>query len=65
VLRRGRRVENRQTGVAVELPGTRIAMIEATGSVGSNYLDELSACRVVEGAIPGESLSDLIVEQVR
>lgn len=65
VLRRGKAVENPQTGALIDLPGELVAEIEVTRSIGDNYLEEVSMCRVLTGSLSGAPSAELIVQEKR
>jgi curli biogenesis system outer membrane secretion channel CsgG len=64
VLRRGRQVENPQTGVPVELPGTQVAVLEVVETFGDAPESEGARCSVVSGEVPTEDLTELVVREV-
>ena len=64
VLRRGRMVDNPQTGRPIELPREQVATIQVKALFGSNAMQEGARCAVVSGAVPPGDLSQYIVEEV-
>jgi curli biogenesis system outer membrane secretion channel CsgG len=63
VVRRGKQVQNPQTGMLVELPGERLGTIRVVGLLGKTVNDELALCVVESGIVPRENLDDLIVQE--
>jgi curli biogenesis system outer membrane secretion channel CsgG len=65
LIQRGRRVENPQTGIAMELPGEKIATLQVQSCFGNTPETEGSTCALVSGANPTEELSQYVVEEER
>ncbi|MGJ3233249.1 MAG: CsgG/HfaB family protein [Oceanicaulis sp.] len=66
VMRRGRTVTSRQTGLPITLPGEQVAEIEVVSFFGNTDLDEGSVARIVSGEVPaGEDLYDFDVVEIR
>lgn len=64
VYERGRTVKNPQTGIDVELPGRRLAVLEVAELFGEDPLEEVSICRAAEGELPAEvALESLVVKE--
>lgn len=65
VIRRGKQVENPQTGLLVELPGQRIAEVEVLSCLGTTYLNEMAQCKIVSGSLEAAPIAELVVEEIR
>lgn len=64
VYERGKTVKNPQTGIDVELPGRKLAVLEVTELFGEDPLEEVSSCRVAEGELPADvPLASLVVKE--
>lgn len=63
VYKKGKLVKNPQTGMFVELPGTKIAVIKVISQFGSSYTNEGSVCKIINGSLEGEKLNDLYVQK--
>ena len=63
VMTAGKKVQSKQTGFTVTLPGTEIARVEVLSTFGDSENNEGSVVRVVSGSLDGYSLDKLeIVE---
>ena len=63
VMTAGKKVQSKQTGFTVTLPGTEIARVEVLSTFGDSENNEGSVVRVVSGSLDGHSLDKLeIVE---
>lgn len=58
----GKKIKNRQTGMDVELPASKLAEIEVTNLAGSGK-NEISMCRLVSGDISDQPLDKLYVAE--
>lgn len=65
VYLRGKRVNNPQTGMTIELPGQLIANIRVDLLTGEEPLNEVSFCSVVSGSIPGTHFGDYYVQEIK
>jgi curli biogenesis system outer membrane secretion channel CsgG len=65
VKKRGRMVKDPQYGGEIELPRTEIGRIEVLSFFGSGLDSQGSVCKLVEGALAGHELADLVVEEVQ
>jgi len=65
VIRRGKVVENPQSGVPVELPGEQVGVIEVQAVFGSTPKDETSRCLIRSGSIAAGDLSRYFVTEVQ
>lgn len=63
VVRQGRRVESRQTGLPIELPGTEIARLRVDSHFGDDEASEGSICTIVSGDVDAESLDTVYVTE--
>jgi curli biogenesis system outer membrane secretion channel CsgG len=63
VYRRGNVVVNPQTGVDMELPGTKVATLEVVRLFGTDPLAEGAICRIAEGALPDVPTETLVVKE--
>jgi curli biogenesis system outer membrane secretion channel CsgG len=61
VMRAGKTVVSRQTGLPIELPGTEIARLVVKSQFGDNEANEGSICEVVSGSLDGIELSEVYV----
>lgn len=62
VIMPGKMVKNPQTGMMIELPGTKIATIKVIGFMGKDQ-NELSLCSLVSGKIKSDNISKLVVKE--
>ena len=63
VWKKGNIVHNPQTGLPLEMPGTKIATIEIESTFGNNPANEGSRCVIVYGSIPSEDWNSYIVKE--
>lgn len=63
VYKKGKSIKNPQTGMMIELPGSKVASIKIISQFGTSYTDEGSICQVVSGSLKGENINDLHVEK--
>lgn len=63
VYKKGKIVKNPQTGVEIELPGSKIALIKVISQFGHTDTDEGSVSQIVSGDISGVAIKDLYVEK--
>lgn len=61
VFKKGKTINNPQTGLPLELPGTEIAALKVAQTLGKDGQNEVSLCSLAKGTIP-EDLSQLYVE---
>lgn len=61
VIRAGKTVVSRQTGLPIELPGTEIARLRVRSQFGDNEVNEGSVCVVIAGSLAGQDLNELYV----
>lgn len=61
VIRAGKTVISKQTGLPIELPGTEVARLRVQSQFGDNEVNEGSACVLVAGSLAGQDLNKLYV----
>jgi len=64
IVERGRKVENPQTGMMIELPGKYIGKIRITQTFGNTITDELSMAAIIEGVIDSENLNLYYITEI-
>lgn len=62
VLKRGAKIDNPQTGVPIELPGTQVAEIEVVETFGDHALSQASKCTVTSGSLSDMDTKTLLVK---
>ena len=63
VYGQGKQMKNPQTGMMIELPGSKIADIQVVSQFGSSDTDEGSVCQIINGAISNSSIKDMYVQK--
>lgn len=63
VIKPGKQVKNRQTGLLITLPGEEVARIEVISLVGTGD-NEVSVCKVISGDLTNMKVSELIVREL-
>jgi curli biogenesis system outer membrane secretion channel CsgG len=63
VMRAGKTVISKQTGLPIELPGTEVARLRVTSQFGDNEVNEGSVCTVTTGSLVGQDLNQLYVAE--
>jgi curli biogenesis system outer membrane secretion channel CsgG len=63
IYKKGKSIKNPQTGMMIELPGSKIASVNIIGQFGTTYTDEGSICQIINGNLKGENINDLYVEK--
>ncbi len=63
VMKRGKEINNPQTGMLIELPGTKIAELKAIQQFGSNYSDEGTICSIEKGVFDLASIGEIYVQK--
>lgn len=63
VIGQGKQMKNPQTGMMIELPGSKIAEIQVVSQFGSSDTDEGSVCQIVSGTISNASAKDIYVQK--
>ena len=63
VIKRGKKIKNPQTGMLIELPGTKIAEIKAVQQFGSSYSDEGTICSIENGSFDLDSIGEIYVQK--
>ncbi|XPV74923.1 MAG: CsgG/HfaB family protein [Desulfovibrio sp.] len=65
VLRKGKTINNPQTNMPLTLPGKKIAEVVVLSTAGDTAASEVSFCSVIEGKIPTNDFSNLIVQEIK
>lgn len=63
VIGQGKQMKNPQTGMMIELPGSKIAEIQVVSQFGSSDTDEGSVCQIVSGTISNALVKDIYVQK--
>jgi len=63
VIGQGKQMKNPQTGMMIELPGSKIAEIQVVSQFGSSDTDEGSVCQIVSGSLSNVSVKDIYVQK--
>jgi len=63
VMRAGKTVISKQTGLPIELPGTEVARLRVHSQFGDNEVNEGSICTVTIGSLDGQDLNQLYVAE--
>ncbi|MDP1675414.1 MAG: CsgG/HfaB family protein [Bacteroidota bacterium] len=63
VYKRGSKVNNPQTGVAIELPGKPIGKLKVTSTVPGDVTTELSICSSINTDLPKDNFGDYYIEE--
>lgn len=63
VYEKGKSIKNPQTGMMIELPGTKIASVKVFNQFGTNYTDEGSICQIINGSLKGANTNDLYIQK--
>jgi curli biogenesis system outer membrane secretion channel CsgG len=63
VFGKGKSIKNPQTGMMIELPGSKIATIQVINQFGSTYTDEGSVCTIIEGNLKGVNKDEVYVQK--
>ena len=63
VIQRGKQVVNPQTGIPIELEGTKIATIQVVSLFGTTAEMQGSKCVLVSGTLPQGDLANYVVEE--
>jgi hypothetical protein len=63
IYKKGKSIKNPQTGMMIELPGSKIASVNVISQFGTTYTDEGSICQITNGNLKGENTNDLYVEK--
>lgn len=61
VMRAGKTVISKQTGLPIELPGTEVARLRVQSQFGDNEANEGSVCALTAGSLAGQDLNQLYV----
>jgi curli biogenesis system outer membrane secretion channel CsgG len=63
VYGKGKSIKNPQTGMMIELPGSKIATVQVISQFGSTYTDEGSVCSIIEGNLKGVNKDEIYVQK--
>jgi curli biogenesis system outer membrane secretion channel CsgG len=63
IYKKGSKIINPQTGMMVELPGIQIAKIKVISQFGTNYTNEGSQCKIINGNLMGADTNVLYVQK--
>ncbi len=61
VMRAGKTVVSKQTGLPIELPGTETARLRVTSQFGDDEVNEGSACTIISGSLAGQDIDGLFI----
>jgi curli biogenesis system outer membrane secretion channel CsgG len=65
VFQRGRQVLNPQTNIMIELPSKLIGSIRVASIVGTDPINEVSLCSVLNGDLPRDNYEEYFVQEVK
>ncbi len=63
IFSQGKQIKNPQTGMMMELPGSKIAEIQVISQFGTTDTDEGSICQITNGTIASSSIKDIYVQK--
>lgn len=63
VYKKGKSIKNPQTGMMIELPGSKIASIKVISQFGTNYTNEGSICQLISGSLEGVNTNVLYIQK--
>lgn len=63
IYKKGKSIKNPQTGMIIELPGSKIASVKIISQFGTTYTDEGSISQIISGNLRGEDINELYVEK--
>jgi curli biogenesis system outer membrane secretion channel CsgG len=63
VYKRGQKVNNPQTGIAIELPGKAVGKIQVSSLIAGDATTELATCTKTTGEIPVDNFLEFYVEE--
>jgi len=63
VYKKGTSIKNPQTGMMIELPGSKIASIKVISQFGTNYTNEGSICQLISGSLQGVNTNVLYIQK--
>lgn len=63
IFSQGKQMKNPQTGMMIELPGSKIAEIQVISQFGTTDTDEGSICQITNGTIASSSIKDIYVQK--
>ncbi|MBI5726408.1 MAG: curli production assembly protein CsgG, partial [Ignavibacteriales bacterium] len=63
VYKRGKKVNNPQTGIQIELPGIKVGRIKVTALIKGEVDSELSLCSKVSGELPESDFTEYYIQE--
>lgn len=63
IYQRGKKVKNPQTGLTIELPGTKVGELKILSTGGSTVLEEYSIVTITSGTVDASKLNDYIIQE--
>jgi curli biogenesis system outer membrane secretion channel CsgG len=64
IKKRGKIVENPQTGLELELPGEEIGRIKIKSFYGKTPIEEISFCELIEGNLDDQTINEIYIEEM-
>ncbi len=64
VLERGKKVNNPQSGISIELPAKEVGRIRVESVIPGDVTTELSICKKVSGEVPSSDFGNIIVGEI-
>jgi len=64
VFERGKKVNNPQSGILIELPAKEVGRIRVESVAPGDVTTEISICKKVSGEIPSSDFGNLIVGEI-
>ncbi|MFA6541284.1 MAG: CsgG/HfaB family protein, partial [Bacteroidota bacterium] len=63
VYKRGQKINNPQTGIAIELPGKNIGTLKVVSLISGDILTELTVCSGSNGELPKDNFTEYYIEE--
>lgn len=63
VYKKGKTIKNPQTGMPIELPGTKVATIKILSQFGNSYSNEGSIANIISGSLKGLKNEELYIQK--
>ncbi|MGI5070611.1 penicillin-binding protein activator LpoB [Treponema pectinovorum] len=63
VYERGKKVKNPQTGLTIELPGTKVAEVTVLSTGGTTVTDEYSIVKISNGVVDSSKLNNYVIQE--
>lgn len=63
VYQRGKKIKNPQTGLMIELPGTKVGEVTVLATGGTTVLDEYSIVNVSNGTVDAKNISNYVIQE--